>query len=137
MFTTPNPAMQSLSDPVILTHTLAAIGALGLGSLVFLRRKGDAGHRWIGRAWVGLMLATALSSFWIRGSGGFSWIHGLSLGTLVLLTLAILHARAGRIERHRRVMRGLFAGGLVIAGVFTLVPQRLLGHALWSALGVI
>jgi uncharacterized membrane protein len=137
MFPSPNPAMQSLSDPVILTHALAAIGALGLGSLVFLRRKGDTSHRWIGRAWVGLMLATALSSFWIRGSGSFSWIHGLSVYTLVILTLAIAHARAGRIERHRRIMRNLFAGGLVIAGAFTLLPQRLLGHALWSALGVI
>lgn len=129
--------MPRLTDPAILIHTVAALSALALGAMVFLRRKGDTGHRWIGRAWVGLMLATAISSFWIRFHGGFSWIHGLSVTTLVMLALAIGFARAGRIEAHRRTMRGLFAGGLLIAGAFTLVPQRLLGHALWSALGVI
>lgn len=129
--------MQHLTDPAILIHTVAALAALGLGTLVFLRRKGDAGHRRVGRAWVGLMLATAISSFWIRSQGSFSWIHGLSVATLVSLALAIAFARNGLIEHHRRTMRGIFAGGLVIAGLFTLVPQRLIGHALWSALGVI
>jgi uncharacterized membrane protein len=34
-------------------------------------------------------------------------------------------------------MKGLFNGGLVVAGVFTLLPQRLLGHAVWSTLDMI
>jgi uncharacterized membrane protein len=122
--------------PIILVHMFAAFAALGLGSFIFLRRKGDAAHRDSGRLWVGLMLATALSSFWIRGNGGFSWIHGLSVFTLATLALGIWLAASGNIARHRLVMKNLYVGALVITGLFTLMPQRLLGRALWGAVGL-
>lgn len=123
--------------PVILIHLGTALAALVLGIGVFLRRKGTFGHRVLGRAWVVLMLATAISTYWIRGSGSFSWIHGLSAITLVALVYAVRFAAVGNIRRHERVMKGVFFGGLVVAGVFTLLPQRLLGHALWSSIGLI
>jgi uncharacterized membrane protein len=129
--------MSHTFTPVILLHAGAAIAALLLGFAVFLRRKGDFNHRLLGRAWVGLMLVAALSSFWIKGSGSFSWIHGLSVLTLVLLTRGVMLAVRGDIRQHRKVMFGTFCGALVIAGFFSLVPGRLMGHALWSALGVI
>jgi uncharacterized membrane protein len=122
--------------PVILAHTIAAFAALGLGSFIFLRRKGDLAHRYSGRAWAGLMLATALSSFWIMGSGTFSWIHGLSVFTIVALARGVWLAASGDIKRHRLVMKSLYVGALVITGLFTLMPQRLLGRALWGALGI-
>ncbi len=119
--------------PIILAHVLAAVAALGVGCLVFLGRKGSAGHRRLGRVWALLMLIVLLSSFGIRGSGEFSWLHGLSVGSLVVLVLAIYHARRGNWRAHRNSMIGLFAGGLVIAGMFTLLPSRLLGGLLWQA----
>ncbi len=122
--------------PVILIHAAAALAALTLGALVFLRRKGTGSHRLLGRTWVTLMLATAISSFWIRANGHFSWIHGLSILTIFGLGGAVYFAITGNIARHQRIMKSLFAGGLVIAGAFTLLPQRLLGRVLWSALGV-
>lgn len=128
--------MQQGFTPAILIHMSAALAALGLGSLVFLRRKGTESHRWMGRTWVGLMLVTALSTWWIRSSGSFSWIHGLSVLTLVMLAFGVRYAIAGSIVRHARVMRGVFYGGLVIAGAFTLLPQRLLGRLVWSTLGL-
>jgi uncharacterized membrane protein len=122
--------------PVILTHSLAACAALGLGAFIFMRRKGDAAHRIGGRAWAGLMLVTAVSSFWIRSNGAFSWIHGLSIFTIGALGLGVWLAASGHIARHRRVMQNLYVGALVITGLLTLLPQRLLGRALWGAVGL-
>ena len=123
--------------PTILIHLAAALAALGLGAAVFLRRKGTSVHRVLGRAWVGLMLVTAISTYWIRTSGGFSWIHGLSVISLAALARAVYLALTGNIRRHQRVMKALYFGALIVAGAFTLLPQRLLGHALWSSFGLI
>ena len=121
-------------SPAILIHLGAALAALFLGIGVFLRRKGGYAHRMLGRTWAGLMLVTAISTYWIRGNGGFSWIHGLSIAVLAALAWAVYLAVSGNIQRHRKVMQGLFFGALIVAGAFTLLPQRLLGHALWSSL---
>ena len=121
--------------PVILAHTAAAFAALALGAAIFLRRKGSTTPRLLGRGWVALMLVTAVSSFWIRSTGGFSWIHGLSVIAVAALAGAVFYAVRGNIKRHRIVMKALY-GSLVTAGLFTLMPHRLLGRMLWSALGV-
>jgi uncharacterized membrane protein len=31
----------------------------------------------------------------------------------------------------------MYIGGLVVAGLFTLLPSRLLGRMLWSAVGIL
>jgi uncharacterized membrane protein len=80
------------------------------------------------------MTFVAAGSFWIRVSGHYSWIHGLSAFTLVMLALGIYMARTGRIEKHKRIVKGLYFGALIIAGLFTLLPNRLLGHWLWTHL---
>lgn len=129
--------MQQEFTPMILIHLGAALTALVLGIAVFLRRKGNLAHRVLGRTWVGLMLVTAISTYWIRSGGNFSWIHGLSVISLVALSFAVYFAMTGNIRRHQRIMKGVFFGALVVAGAFTLLPARLLGHALWSSLGVI
>ncbi|NBT11913.1 MAG: DUF2306 domain-containing protein, partial [Betaproteobacteria bacterium] len=38
---------------------------------------------------------------------------------------------------HRNIMAGTYAWGLIVTGLFTLLPNRLLGHALWSTLGAV
>ena len=78
------------------------------------------------------MLSVAVSSFWISGimphtvARGFSPIHLLSILVIVQLTRAVYFARTGDIARHRGIMKGVFWGGLVIAGGFTLFPGRLM-----------
>jgi len=123
--------------PAIAIHLAAALAALALGSAIFLRGKGTFSHRMFGRAWVALMLVTAISTWWIRGNGSFSWIHALSVFTLFGLSGGVYYAMNGRINAHRMTMQGIFFGGLIIAGAFTLLPQRLLGHIVWSALGLL
>jgi uncharacterized membrane protein len=127
--------MVTLLTPAVLVHTLAAAGALVVGTVVLAGGKGGARHRSLGRAWMILMLVVAVTSFAIRTSGHFSWLHLLSLSTLAGVARAVWAARARRIATHRATVFALYSGGLVIAGLFTLLPQRLLGHALWSMLG--
>ena len=85
-----------------------------------------------------LMAAVALSSFGIHGmrvSGPFGLIHLLAAFTFVMLPVAVTHARAGRIPAHRWTMIGLFAGALVITGLFTLTTGRVMHAVLFSAVG--
>ena len=125
----------TLFTPAILIHTAAALTALVLGALMFLRPKGSGSHRKLGRTWAALMLVIIFSSFFIRTSGSFSWIHLLSVGSLIALVLAVHHARRRNVAAHRRIMIGLYAGGLITAGFFTLLPSRLLGEQLWRMMG--
>ena len=129
--------MTAQITPAILIHAAAALAALVLGAAVFLARKGTFLHRMAGRGWAVLMLVTAISTWWIRASGSFSWIHGLSVLTLVMLVGVVYYALVGNIRRHQKLVTGLYAGCLVIAGAFTLLPQRLLGQMLWSSVGLI
>jgi len=129
--------MQPAFTPIILLHTFAALAALGLGAAMFLARKGTFLHRIAGRSWVVLMLAVAITSFWIKSSGNFSWIHILSVTVILLLGIVVYFAVTRQISAHQRLAIGLYAGALVITGLFTLLPYRLLGRLVWGNLGLI
>ena len=103
--------------------------ALLLGSVQLVSPKGILPHRAVGWLWVLLMAVVAGSSFLIHticSIGSFSPIHALSIITLVALPIAVGHARNHRVTRHKRAMLLLFAGALVVAGVFTLWPGRIM-----------
>jgi len=117
--------------PAIPLHAFAAMTAFALGIVQLAAPKGTLPHRTIGWIWVTLMLIVSASSFWIhqlRLWGRWSPIHLISIFTLVTLPLAVWAAHRHAVERHRRAMTGLFFGALVIAGLFTLVPGRIM-HA--------
>lgn len=118
--------------PVILIHLCTALGAVVVGGAMFLQKKGTPLHRLAGRVWILLMAGTALVSFGIRTHGHFSWIHLLSLLTLYAIGQAVWSIRSRDIARHRRFVTGAYTG-LVIAGVFTLLPGRRLGDLVWHA----
>ncbi len=123
------------APPLVQLHATAALAAFALGAWQLAAPKGTLPHRTVGWAWVVLMAAVALSSFGItggRGAGRFSWIHGISLFTLLALPVAVTHVRRGRTESHRWLMVGLFLGALVITGAFTLLPGRLMGRIVFS-----
>ena len=120
--------------PLIVMHAAFAATALLLGVQLLWRRKGSTAHRRLGWLWVLLMAAVALSSFGIYRER-FSWIHGLSVYTLIALAFGVMHARRRNIKAHRLTMISIFVGALLITGLFTLLPQRLIGQALWGALG--
>jgi uncharacterized membrane protein len=120
------------ASPVIQVHAFAAIGAFALGALQLAAPKGTLPHRTVGWIWVVLMLAVAVSSFWIheiRLLGPFSPIHLLSILTLVTVPLAVLAARRHRVVTHRKAMTSIFLGALVVAGLFTFMPGRIMHQA--------
>jgi len=117
--------------PAIPLHAFAAIAAFALGLVQLAAPKGTLPHRTVGWIWVVLMACVAVSSFWIhqlRLLGPWSPIHLLSIFTLVMLPLAVWKAHTHQVTAHRRAMIMLFSGALVIAGLFTLLPGRIM-HA--------
>ena len=122
--------------PVILIHLSTALAAVAVGAAMFLQKKGTPLHRLSGRLWILLMAVTALVSFGIRSHGHFSWIHLLSLLTLYVIGQAVWSIRRRDIGRHRRFVTGAYTG-LVIAGVFTLLPGRRLGDLVWHAFNLV
>ena len=117
--------------PAISLHAFAAMSAFVLGLVQFAAPKGTLPHRTIGWVWVLLMAAVAISSFWvhqIRLVGPWSPIHLLSIFVLVMLPLAVWRAHRHQVTEHRRAMIAMFSGALVIAGLLTLLPGRIM-HA--------
>ena len=57
--------------------------------------------------------------------------------TLLSLAGAFRHLSRGNIVGHRGAMQALYVGACLIAGVFTLMPDRYLGKLLWGQLGLL
>jgi len=115
--------------PAIPLHAFAAMTAFVLGLVQFAAPKGTLPHRTIGWIWALLMAAVAVSSFWIhqiRLLGPWSPIHLLSIFVLTMLPLAVWRAHTHRVADHRRIMILMFSGALVVAGLFTLLPGRIM-----------
>ena len=117
--------------PAIPVHAFAAMTAFVLGVVQLAAPKGTLPHRTLGWIWVCLMLGVAISSFWIheiRLVGPWSPIHLLSIFVLITVPLAVWKAHRHQVVDHRRIMISIFTGALVIAGLFTLLPGRIM-HA--------
>jgi uncharacterized membrane protein len=117
--------------PAIQIHAFAAMAAFALGIVQLGAPKGTLPRRTIGWIWVCLTLVVSITAFFIhqlRLWGPWSPIHLLAIFTLMMLPIAVLAARHHAVERHRRGMIGIFVGALVIAGLFTFLPGRIM-HA--------
>jgi uncharacterized membrane protein len=123
------------ASPVIQIHASLALLALLLGASQLALPKGTPRHRAFGGLWAALMMIIAASSFFIhsiRMIGPFSPIHLLSILTLVAVPRSILAARRGDIAAHRRGMMLVFWLALVGAGLFTLLPNRIMGQVVFG-----
>jgi uncharacterized membrane protein len=121
--------------PAITLHAFAAMTAFALGLVQFAAPKGTVPHRTLGWTWVALMASVAVSSFRIhqmRLIGPFGPIHLLSIFVLVMLPLAVWKAHRHQIGTHRRIMTTMFLGALVIAGLFTLMPGRIMHQVVFG-----
>lgn len=134
--------------PLIVIHAFAALTSLLLGAWqLFFSTKGSGAHRFVGRVWVPLMLFVAVSSFWIREirDDRFSFLHVLSVVTVVTVSLGVLDVRRGNIRGHVGNMVGSWIG-LTFAFVFAValparhIPQFVMsdpGDAVLAALAVL
>ena len=125
--------LQPLLDavPPIPLHALAAIAAFMLGVVQLLAPKGTLPHRTLGWIWVALMMTVAISSFWIHGHSFRLWrswspIHLLSIIAPLALLVAVFRAHRHDVRGHAITMISIFTGALVFAGLFTLVPGRII-----------
>jgi uncharacterized membrane protein len=119
------------ASPAIQLHAFAAMTAFVLGLVQLAAPKGTLPHRTLGGIWVAIMFVVAISSFFIHQLkvwGPWSPIHLLSIFTLVMLLLGVWRAHNHQVQRHRWIMISLFCGALLIAGLFTLMPGRIM-HA--------
>jgi len=121
-------AIWNAEDLAVRIHAVSALCAFALGAVLLLRRKGDGSHRRLGWLWAGLMASVAISSLFISeiNPGGYSLIHILTGVTLVTLPLGLSAARRKRTTTHSFAMLSLYLQALIIAGLFTLLPGRLM-----------
>lgn len=121
----------------VLFHVATVVPAALIGAWLLARPKGTRLHRLLGRIWIGLMAATALSTFFIheiRLVGDFSPIHLISVYVLSGCVLAVRSARRRDIAAHRGHVAGMYLGGIVVAGAFTFLPGRIMHDSL-AAIG--
>lgn len=120
----------------IQLHVFTVVPAFFLGAwLLLVSRKGSPSHRLLGKVYLTLMCATAIVAFFIPSFMSFSIGKGpLRLGLIHLfIPLTIFSVwrtrtalRTGDITAHRASMMGLYFGGLVIAGLLTFIPGRIM-----------
>lgn len=119
-------------------HIAAASVALFVGPLAIYRKRRDARHKMLGYVWVVAIAVTALSSFLLSAAilpiaFGLGPIHLLSIWALWTIWFGVRDARAGRMAAHRARMAGLYWQGLTLAGLFTLLPGRIINDFLFGA----
>jgi uncharacterized membrane protein len=131
-----SPPPANLRNAAVIAHLASVLLALPLGMSQLLMPKGTMRHRTVGYIWLVLMVFTALVSFAIHtiNPGGLSPIHVFSVTTLAGAPIIALSARRGEVERHRRSALGIMGGGLVVAGLFTFIPGRVLGDLVLALL---
>jgi len=123
-----------LVPAMVWAHLATILPALALTPVMLLRPRGDGLHRLLGRIWVAAMVLTAIISLGVRESrhGGFSIIHIISVYVILVGPLIWWTARNHQVARHRRLVRGMVTGALLIAGFFTFPFGRLLGTWLFG-----
>lgn len=120
-----------LRIPLVLqAHIAGAVLSFLIGCVLLAGVKGRGVHKTLGYTWVATISVTAISSFFITGLNGdfYSFIHLLSGWTVIVLPMAIAAARRKDIRKHSKEMTGLFVGGMVVAGLFSFLPGRLMWH---------
>jgi uncharacterized membrane protein len=119
-------------------HLATVIPAAAIGAMQFLRHKGTAAHKWLGRVYMFLMLATALITLAMPAKVGpqflhhFGVIHIFSLLALINIPLAYFAARRGYLRAHQAAMISLYVGGILIAGTLAFSPGRMLHRWLFG-----
>lgn len=113
-------------------HLGTVFPAFLIGTYLLVSHKGTLWHKFLGKVYMLLMLFTALITLSMSAEvgpallGHFGWIHLLSFLVLYSVPAAFLAARSGNIKSHRAHMIGLYVGGILVAGAFTLMPGRML-----------
>lgn len=118
-------------------HVATVVPAFVLGTwLLFVSTKGARYHRLVGKIYLVLMGVTAVAATFIRsfadsasidvGPLRLGWIHLFVPLTAWSIWRTLRYARRGEIVGHRQSMRGLYFGGLIVAGLLAFGPGRIM-----------
>jgi uncharacterized membrane protein len=119
----------------IPSHVITALVAVIIGGIQLISTKGTRQHQVLGYLWVSMMMYVSISSFFISEIqlwGTFSPIHLLSAWTVITLCTGIYFARTGNIKAHQLNMQLLYGLALILTGLFTLLPNRVMGQMLFG-----
>lgn len=128
-------------SPVIAVHLSTVATATLVGPVALWARRAREQHprihRAFGYAWVTLMLVAATSALFIRdfklpNINGYTPIHLLVPATFLGLFGAFWSLAQGNIRRHRRFMLITYISSCLVAGIFTLLPNRYLGNLVFG-----
>ena len=115
----------------IPSHAITALLAVIIGAIQLASGKGTMQHRVLGYLWVSMMMYVSISSFFISEIqlwGTYSPIHLLSAWTVLTLCTGVYFARVGNIKAHQLNMQLLSGLALILTGLFTLLPNRVMGQ---------
>lgn len=119
-------------------HLATVLPCVVMGAALFMMKKGTPLHKGTGKVYLVMMITTAIITLFMQAQVGprlfdhFGWIHSFSVLTLYSGPKAYLAIRRGDIKSHQYSMIGLYVGGIMIAGGFTLVPGRYLHDLLFK-----
>lgn len=120
----------------VQAHAIAAMVAFVLGLIQFAAPKGTFPHKSLGSIWIAAMAIVAVSSAFIldppsEGKGlidRLSWIHILTgITSFGLIRGVIFLVQGGpKLKNHAKPFGAIFLFGLIIAGIFTFAPGRIM-----------
>jgi uncharacterized membrane protein len=130
----PDLAPLIAGGPAVLIHVGTVLGALAIGTVLMSGVKGTILHRTLGWTWVVFMLATAVTTLFIHriNPGGLSLLHLFSAYALIATPIAVAAARKHKVGLHGRLMLGSYAGALLVAGVTSFLPGRIMWQVFFS-----
>lgn len=124
------PRLDLIADasPAIQIHLYTVLAAFLLATIQMVGPKGRTLHRILGWTLAVLFVTTAIASLFITNPGGgwFNPFQLFSAWTLIGMPLGLLAARRHNVAFHARMMTGFYTGALIIAGVLTFMPGRLM-----------
>lgn len=115
---------------LMYAHIITVVPCIFIGAYLFLRSKGTAHHKLIGKIYMTLMFTTALLSLFLPAKVGpqflshFGFIHLFSVLTIYSVPTSIIAIKKGNVRKHKAKLVRLYIGAIVIAGGFTLAPGR-------------
>ena len=117
----------NLSALPIKLHLMAVLPAIPLGGYLLIAPKGTAMHKQLGKVWVALMVATAITAVFIRPGGDFSWIHIFVPVTLHGAWKIFATARRGDIAGHKKHLVTFYLLALTVPGIAAFaIPGRVM-----------
>lgn len=117
---------------LVQLHVMLGLAALAVGAARIAWPHPERLDRTLGWSFLALLAATALSAVLLARPEGSPSLFGVTVGhvfiavTAVGVAAVVLAARQRKRMRWRNLVTALFAGVLVMAGLFEVTPGRLL-----------